>query len=111
MIRLTQALQNRKIPFLLKTVELSDIVMARNYLLSVFLSDERFTHALFLGSDLSFEPEQFFRLLDFDEDFVTAVYPDHQARDEVLHALYKADGGKPDSPSIQKISASAQNIY
>ena len=55
--------------------------MARNYLLSVFLSDERFTHALFLGSDLSFEPEQFFRLLDFDEDFVTAVYPDHQARD------------------------------
>ncbi len=34
--------------------------MARNYLLSVFLSDERFTHALFLGSDLSFEPEQFF---------------------------------------------------
>ena len=52
--------------------------MARNYLLSVFLSDERFTHALFLGSDLSFEPEQFFRLLDFDEDFVAAVYPDRQ---------------------------------
>ena len=85
--------------------------MVRNYLLSVFLSAERFTHALFLDSDLSFQPEQFFRLLDFDEDFVAAVYPDHQARDEVLHALYKADGGKPDSPSIQKISASAQNIY
>ena len=53
------------------------------------------------------QPEQFFRLLDFDADFVAAVYPDRRARDAVLQALYEADGTKPGSRSIQDISASA----
>ena len=89
MIGLTQALQHKKILFKVATIELFDIVMSRNYLMSVFLSDERFSHALFVDSDLSFEPEQFFRLLDFDADFVAAVYPDRRARDAVLQALYE----------------------
>ena len=104
---LTQALQSRKIPFALKTTEFSDIVMSRNYLLSVFLSDERFSHALFLDSDLSFLPEQFFRLLDFDAEFVATVYPDRRARDLVLQALYEADATKADPPPIQDILSSA----
>ena len=107
MIGLTQALQHKKILFKVATIELSDIVMSRNYLMSVFLSDERFSHALFVDSDLSFEPEQFFRLLDFDADFVAAVYPDRRARDAVLQALYEADGTKPGGRSIQDISANA----
>ena len=106
LLGLTQALQSRKIPFALKTTEFSDIVMSRNYLLSVFLSDERFSHALFLDSDLSFLPEQFFRLLDFDAEFVATVYPDRRARDLVLQALYEVDATKADPPPIQDILSS-----
>lgn len=84
MIGLTQALQHKKFIFKVTTIELSDIVMSRNYLMSVFLSDERFSHALFEDSDLAFEPEQFFRLFDFDAVFVATVYPDRRVRDAVL---------------------------
>ena len=107
LLGLTKELQSRKISFALKTTRFSDIVMSRNYLLSVFLSDERFSHALFSDNDLSFLPNQFFRLLDFDAEFVAAVYPDHRAQDLVLQALYEADTTKADPHPIQNILSSA----
>ena len=107
LLRLTQALQSQKILFVLRTTEFSDVVVSRNYLLSVFLSDERFSHALFLDSDLSFLPKQFFHLLDFDAEFVATVYPDRRARDLVLQALYEADATKADPPPIKDILSSA----
>jgi len=99
--------QSRKILFALKTTAFSDIVMPRNYSLTVFLSNEGFSHALFLDSDLSFLPKQFFHLLDFDAGFVAAVYPDSRARDLVLLALYEASATKADPPPIQDILSSA----
>jgi hypothetical protein len=72
---LTQALSKRGIGFALRTYEWSDLVISRNYLLSVFLGLTKFSHALLLDSDMSFEPDLFFKLLDFDEDFTVAAYP------------------------------------
>jgi hypothetical protein len=72
---LTQELQRRGIPFALRTYEWSDLVISRNYLMSVFLAKKRFTHALLLDSDMSFEPDLFFKLLEFDEEFTVAPYP------------------------------------
>lgn len=74
MLKLTEAMAARGLPYEFKTYAFSDIVMSRNYLVSYFLSQDRFTHMFKLDSDMSFEPEQFFRLLDFDEDFVAAPY-------------------------------------
>lgn len=78
LIGLTQALSKRGIAFAVKTYEFSDIVMSRNYLMSYFLSNPRFTHALCLDCDLEFQPAQFFRLLDFGADCAIAPYPRRQ---------------------------------
>jgi hypothetical protein len=78
LIALTQSLTLRSIAFSIKTYEFSDLVTSRNYLASYFLSQKAFTHALMLDSDLMFSPSQFFRLFDFDQDFVAAVYPDRR---------------------------------
>ena len=94
-IELTQSLKTKKIPVAMKTVEFSDIVMSRNYLLSYFLSHEKFSHALFIDSDSSFKPEQFFRLFDFDEEFVAAVYPDRRFTDGIMKALWKEQKETP----------------
>jgi hypothetical protein len=75
MIGLTQALYRRKIPFAIKTYEFSDIMMSRNYLMSYFLSHEKFSHCFMADSDLSFAPSQFFRLYDLDVDYAAGLYP------------------------------------
>ena len=113
LIGLTQSLREKNMPFLLKTVEFSDIVMSRNYLLSFFLSDERFSHALFIDSDLSFAPVQFFRLFDFDADFVAATYPNRRLSDRILKALWQgqkeAPTDLPEGELITKTMAGAMH--
>lgn len=94
-IGLTQSLKTKNIAFAMKTVEFSDIVMSRNYLMSYFLSHEKFSHGLFIDSDLSFVPEQFYRLFDFDEEFVAAVYPDRRFTDGIMKALWKGQKETP----------------
>ena len=51
------------------------ITRARNIIVEEFLADETATHLLFIDADIGFTPEQVFRLLRSDKDFVGAVYP------------------------------------
>jgi hypothetical protein len=92
---LTQALPKRGIPFALKTYEWSDLVISRNYLMSFFLAEKGFTHALLLDSDMSFHPQLFFDLLDFDADFTVAPYPQRQMRWARFRALVEREAEKP----------------
>ena len=48
---------------------------ARNRIAAQFLADPDATHLMFIDADMGFEPEQFFRLLDFDKPVVAAVGP------------------------------------
>ncbi len=50
------------------------ITRARAELVAWFL-DTPCTHLIFIDADIGFTPEQFFRLLAFDRDFVCAAYP------------------------------------
>lgn len=84
MIGVTQALQNRRIPFAIKTYEFSDLVVSRNYLMSYFLSHKNFTHALMADTDLEFDFEQIDRLLQFGEDFTCGIYPDRRMPKRML---------------------------
>ncbi len=51
------------------------ITRVRQNILTHFLSEEAATHLIFIDADIGFEPEQVFRLMDFDADMTTAIYP------------------------------------
>lgn len=85
-IGLTQQFARQGITFGLKHYEFSDLVVSRNYLMSYFLSDSRYTHALMLDSDLIFKPDQILRMLEFDRDFVAAPYPRRTMSFDRFHA-------------------------
>jgi hypothetical protein len=51
------------------------ITRARQDLVSQFLEMPDTTHLLFVDADIEFEPEQVFRLLQFDADMTAAAYP------------------------------------
>jgi len=50
------------------------ITRSRNTLVSQFLQTSS-THLFFIDADICFEPEQVFRMLSFDRDFVAGIYP------------------------------------
>ncbi len=97
LIGLTQALLQRKITFAFRTYEWSDIVLSRNYLMSVFLADTKFTHALLLDSDMSFKPSLVFDLIDFDADFTCAAYPQRKIPWPKLRAAIEREAAKPEA--------------
>jgi hypothetical protein len=51
------------------------ITRARQNVVANFLGIEAATHLLFVDADIGFEPEQVFRLLDFDAAMTAAIYP------------------------------------
>src|SRR5271165_3934100 len=51
------------------------ISRARSTLVAAFLDHLAATHLLFVDADISFEPQQVERLLNFDREFSGALYP------------------------------------
>jgi hypothetical protein len=74
------------IAFALSEIDYSDIVVARNYLISNFYFNHKdCTHLLFLDSDMGF-PYHFFRaMLALREDVVGALYPKRSLDLEAIH--------------------------
>jgi hypothetical protein len=51
------------------------ISRARQDLVTRFMETPQATHLLFIDSDIGFSPEQVYRLLDFEAEMVSGVYP------------------------------------
>ena len=51
------------------------ITRARQNIMARFLENEAATHLIFIDADIGFEPQQVFRLLDFDAEMTAAIYP------------------------------------
>ncbi len=51
------------------------ITRARQNIVANFLENEAATHLLFIDADIGFEPQQVFRLLEFDAPMTAAIYP------------------------------------
>lgn len=71
---LTEALVRRGIEVDIQLLGLADLETSRSVLASRFLAEPRFTHLLFIDSDTSFDARMVRRMIDFDEDFVSAMY-------------------------------------
>lgn len=76
LLRLQMACLQRKVK--LKTLLFGGdalITRVRQNILSHFLADESNTHLLFIDADIGFEPEQVFRLMQFNAPITAAIYP------------------------------------
>lgn len=67
------------------------ITRARQNIVAQFLANAEATHLLFIDADIGFEPDQVFRLLDFDADMTAAVYPIKRLDWDKIGAAAKAD--------------------
>ena len=103
LIGATQLLPKRGLGVAFKTFEWSDLVISRNYLVSYFLADRKFTHALLLDSDLSFEPALILELLQRNEDFMVAPYPQRQIKLNKLCAEMKTSLSIGDEASMNAV--------
>ena len=75
-LQLTALATQKKVELQFGTIGNESLVTrARNTLVQLFMDEEKYTHLLFIDSDLSFDPQSVFRMLDLDEDVVTGVYP------------------------------------
>ncbi len=110
LIGLTQAMARRNVAFAMKTWEWSDLVISRNYLMSYFLAQKQFTHALLLDSDMSYDAKLFFDLLDFGADFTCAPYPQRQMRWQVLRDLIEREASKPANARAPTADLVAQSL-
>jgi hypothetical protein len=66
------------------------ITRARQNVVADFLSTESATHLLFIDADIGFEPEQVFRLMEFNADVSAAVYPIKRIDWNKIHACVEA---------------------
>ena len=73
------------------------ITRARAECVAYFLSDPTPTHLLFIDADIGFEPEQVFRLLDFDADMAAAAYPLKAVHWDRISAAVKAGYADPEA--------------
>ena len=91
LLKLQQACTERKVSlgFLLQSGD-SLITRARQTIVSHFLETVDATHLLFIDADIGFEPEQVFRLLEFNQDFTAAAYPVKKINWDLMPAAVQA---------------------
>jgi len=79
------------------------ITRARQNLVAHFLENPTATHLLFIDADIGFEPEQVFRLLDFDADVAAAVYPTKRIDWARYAAMARSGHTHPESEALSYV--------
>jgi hypothetical protein len=76
LLKLQLACENRRVRLVVHMLGSEALITrARQNVVAQFLTNPDATHLLFVDADIGFEPEQVFRLLDFDADVTAAIYP------------------------------------
>jgi hypothetical protein len=76
------------------------ITRARQNIVAGFLGIEAATHLLFADADIGFEPQQVFRLLDFDAPMTAGIYPIKRMDWKKVAALAQAGRTAPESAGL-----------
>lgn len=79
------------------------ITRARQTIICHFLDIADASHLLFIDSDIGFEPDQVFRLLDFGADVTAAVYPVKQINWEMMAAAVQAGRAPLESAALSYV--------
>jgi len=79
------------------------ITRARQNLVAHFLENASATHLLFIDADISFEPDQVFRLLDCDADMTAAAYPIKRVDWAKFRALAQAGSSHPEAEALSYV--------
>ena len=75
-LRLIEEASKKKIGLQFGTIgNESLITRARNTLVQLFMDNSEYTHLLFIDADIGFNEKTVMRMLEFDQDVVTGVYP------------------------------------
>jgi hypothetical protein len=68
-------LSQHNIEFQLKFINNQIVTRARNMLCSIFMSDNTFTHMIFIDADIVWKPEHVIMLIKHDLECVIGIYP------------------------------------
>src|SRR5580693_6251752 len=79
------------------------VTRARQTIVCHFLDNSSATHLLFIDADIGFEPEQVFRLLDFDADVTAAVYPVKQINWDQMAGAVQAGRSPLESATLSYV--------
>jgi hypothetical protein len=79
------------------------ITRARADLVAHFLDRPDATHLLFVDADIGFEPEQVFRLIDFDADVAAGAYPAKRIDWERVREVVAAGLPEPQSTALEYV--------
>lgn len=96
LLAVTQEFQAAGVPFAFATYDCADQIISRNHLMSRFLTETRFSHVLWIDSDMAFDPQAVWRLLAFGEDFAACAYAQKAFDWPRLRALIEAEAGSAD---------------
>lgn len=64
------------------------ITYARNMFANMFLKSDA-THLLFIDADIQFDPDQIFKMIETNNDFVCGIYPKKKIDWEKIHFLVR----------------------
>ena len=78
------------------------ITRARNYFVSLVLSDKKYTHLLFVDADISFDPASVIRMVQSGKDVVAGCYPKKSINWNKIKELNKDE--KVNKDFIEQIS-------
>jgi hypothetical protein len=74
MLELQKECMKRNMRVMFQMMKSSLITQGRNLCVSYFLNTD-FTHMLFVDSDIAFDPNAIFRLIELDKDIISIPYP------------------------------------
>jgi len=103
-LKLQEACRREGIPLTLLMPDGDDLVQrSRQEITAEFMAIPNSTHLLFIDADISFEPDQVFRLLRFGAEVAAAGYPLKRVDWEKVRAAALAEGKKLDSAGLDYV--------
>lgn len=91
LIKTLMYFRDHNIKFAVATITDSLINRARNNMTAKFMSNEQFTHMMFIDADISWEPESIIKMLWHNQDVMTAAYPIKSINWELVEKNVKAE--------------------